>query len=57
MSDPGDLTVELRRRIEGIGSRQAGASEQFASSRPVILEALLWTAAALILWLAAVVFI
>jgi hypothetical protein len=57
MQDGEDLNAELRRRISAFTAPPNSESEFFASTRPVLREALIWVVGALVLWVAAVIFI
>jgi hypothetical protein len=57
MQDSEDLNAELSRRISAFTSTPNSQSEFFESTRPVLYEALIWVVGALILWVAAVIFI
>ena len=57
MQDRGELNAELSRRISAIASSPNSESECFASTRPVLYEALIWVVGAFVLWIAAVILV
>jgi hypothetical protein len=57
MQETEELNAELSRRIGALESQRNSESECFAPIYPVIYEAVLWVAGALLLWIAAVILV
>jgi hypothetical protein len=57
MHESEELNAELNRRIKDFTSPPNSESECFAPVYPVLYEALIWVAGALLLWIAVVVLV
>jgi hypothetical protein len=57
MQDLHELNAELARRIDALRSPPHSDSESFATTRPLLLEALGWVLGAILLWIAVVFYL